>query len=124
MLLVLFGRPGEHEDVIHVGEAEVEFSQDVVHEALERLGGVSQAERHVRELEQAKGCSNGCLRDVVGVAGNLVICFHQVDFGKHGATGELVRVIMDVRDRVTVGDGTLMSVSLYYIQIVCIMRHK
>jgi hypothetical protein len=38
--------------------------------------------------------------------GNLVICFHQVDFGKHGETGELVRVIMDVRDRVTVGDGS------------------
>jgi hypothetical protein len=30
----------------------------------------------------------------------------KADFGKHGATGELVRVIMYVRDRVTVGDGS------------------
>jgi hypothetical protein len=32
MLLVLFERPGEDEDVIQVNEAEVEFPQGVVHE--------------------------------------------------------------------------------------------
>jgi hypothetical protein len=54
MLLMLFGRQGKHENVIHLGETEVEFSQDV-HEALERLGGVSQAERHVRNSNRPKG---------------------------------------------------------------------
>jgi hypothetical protein len=32
---------------------------------------------------------------------------HQVDFGKHGATGEVVRVIVDVTDRVTFGDSSM-----------------
>jgi hypothetical protein len=31
---------------------------------------------------------------------------HQVDFGKHGGTGELVRLIVDVTDRLTVADGS------------------
>jgi hypothetical protein len=52
---VLFRRPGEHEDVIHVGETEVEISQNVVHEALERMGGVSQAESMYGNSNRPKG---------------------------------------------------------------------
>jgi hypothetical protein len=50
MLFVLHERPGEKEDV-QVGETEVESPQNVVHETLERLGGVVQGERHEGELE-------------------------------------------------------------------------
>jgi hypothetical protein len=51
MLLVLLEGPGKDEDVLQVGETEVESPQNVVHEALERLGGAAQAEGHEVELE-------------------------------------------------------------------------
>jgi hypothetical protein len=54
VLLVLLQRPGEDEDV-QVGQAEVESSQNVVHKALKRLGGVVQAEEHEGELEKPNG---------------------------------------------------------------------
>jgi hypothetical protein len=46
MSLVVLERTGENEDIIYVDEAEVESPQNVVHEALKRLGGVAQAEGH------------------------------------------------------------------------------
>jgi hypothetical protein len=42
-------------NVLQVGEEQVEPSQNVVHEALERLGGVAQAERHEEELKRQDG---------------------------------------------------------------------
>jgi hypothetical protein len=51
MSLVLLECPGENEHVIQVREAEVESPQHIVHEALERQGGVSRAEGHERKLE-------------------------------------------------------------------------
>jgi hypothetical protein len=41
LLPELLERPGENQDVVQVGEAEFEYSQNVVHEALERLCGNS-----------------------------------------------------------------------------------
>jgi hypothetical protein len=79
VLLVLLEGPGEDEDVIQVCKAEVESPQHLVHEALERLGGVTQAEGHVRELEKAKGSCDGGLQDVAGMDGYLVVSSHQVD---------------------------------------------
>jgi hypothetical protein len=51
MVLMFLERTGENEDVIQVGESEVESSYSVVHEALESLGGVEQAEGQERKLE-------------------------------------------------------------------------
>jgi hypothetical protein len=51
MLLVLFECPGEVENVVKVGETDVESLQNVVHEGLECLGGDEQAGEHERELE-------------------------------------------------------------------------
>ena len=42
---------GVHENIVKVRKAEVEVPQDVVHEALECLGGVAEAKRHERKLE-------------------------------------------------------------------------
>jgi hypothetical protein len=51
VLFVLFGRPGEDEDVVQIYETEIESPQNVVHEALQRLGGDEQAERHEGEVK-------------------------------------------------------------------------
>jgi hypothetical protein len=61
------------------------------------LGGVAQPEGHEGKLEQAEWSGNCSLLNIIGMDGDLVIRSHQVDFGEDGATGKLVRVIMDVR---------------------------
>jgi hypothetical protein len=80
VLLMLLTAPGENEDVVQVGKAEVESPQHLVHKSLERLGGVTQAEGHERELEKAKGSCDGGLLDVAGMDGELVVRSHQVNF--------------------------------------------
>jgi hypothetical protein len=95
----------EDEDIIQVGEAEVESSLNVVHESLERLGGVAQAEGHERELEKAKWCDDGRLLYIIRMNGDLVVRSHQVDLGEAGRTEKLVGVVMDLTDGVAVGDG-------------------
>jgi hypothetical protein len=51
MLHVFLEWPGEDKNDVQVGESEVESLRNVVHEALEGLGGVAQAEGQKRELE-------------------------------------------------------------------------
>jgi hypothetical protein len=86
VLLVLLGGSGENEDIVQVCEAEVESPQHLVHEPLERLRGVAQAEGHEEKLEKAEVSGYGGLRDIKGMHGNLDICSHQVDFGIEPAT--------------------------------------
>jgi hypothetical protein len=86
MLLVLLGGSRENEDVVQVCEAEVESSQHLVHEPLERLSGVAQPEGHEGKLEKAEGSGYGGLRDIAGMHGNLVIDSHQVEFRIEPAT--------------------------------------
>jgi hypothetical protein len=96
VLLVLLGRLGEDEDIIQVGEAEVESSQNVVHKALKCLCGVAQAKGHEGELKKAKWSGNGHLLYIIRMDGDLVVCSHQVDLGGDGTPEKLVGVIVDI----------------------------
>jgi hypothetical protein len=60
--------------------------QNVVHEALKRLGCFSQAEGHERELEKAKMSGDGRLLDIAGMDGYLVLCSNQIDLGEKATT--------------------------------------
>jgi hypothetical protein len=71
---------------------------------LERLGGVTQAEGHERELEMAEWRGDGGLLYNVRMDGDLVICSHQVDLGENGTAEKLVGVIVDMTDGVAVWD--------------------
>jgi hypothetical protein len=101
---MLFKRPGGDEDV-QVGETEVEFSQNVVYEALECVGGVVQSEGHEGELDLAEWSGDGSFLYIVRMNGNLIVRTHQVDLGEDGTTEKLVRVVMDMTDGIAVGDG-------------------
>jgi hypothetical protein len=92
------------EDVIQVGEAEVESSQNVFCEALEHLGGFAQAKGHEGELEKAKWSGSGSVLYIVGMDGDLVVCCHQVNLGENGTTKKLMGVIVNMTDRITVWD--------------------
>jgi hypothetical protein len=80
VLHVLLGGSGENEDVVQVGEAEVESPQHLVHESVECLGGVMKVEGHEREFKKAKGSCDGGLLDIAGMEVDLVVSSHQVDF--------------------------------------------
>jgi hypothetical protein len=71
--LVLLWCAGVHQDVVNVGEAEVEPSWNIVHESLECLRGVAQAEWHERKFEQPKWCCDGCFLHVVRVHRDLMV---------------------------------------------------
>ena len=73
---------------------------DMVHETLERLDGVFEAEWHPGEFEESEGRCDCCLRDVLCAYGDLVEAFHQVDLREDAASGEVCGEMMDVRDRV------------------------
>jgi hypothetical protein len=104
-LVVFLGGTAEDKDVVYIGETEIQFFEDLIHETLEGLGGVSQAKGLKRDFEKAKRRNNGCLLDVVRMDGNLVVSPHEVDFGKGGAARKAVRVVLYVCDWVPVRNG-------------------
>jgi hypothetical protein len=83
---------GEYENVVQVGETEVESPQDVVHEALEGFGG--------------------SLLYIGWMDGNFVVCSHQIDFGEDRTTEKLVRVVVDMADGIAVGNGACVERSV------------
>ena len=71
------------ENVVNVHEDEGQVAEDVIHEALKRLGGVAKTERHSSKLEEVERGSDGSLRVVIGMNRDEMIGTYQVDFGKH-----------------------------------------
>jgi hypothetical protein len=102
--LVLLERQREDEDIVQAGKAEVASSQNVVHKALKRLGGVEQAEGHEGELEKAEWSGNGRLLYINRMDGDLVVRSHQVDLGEDGTPEMLVGVIVYMTNGVAVWD--------------------
>jgi hypothetical protein len=100
------GRPRENEDVVEVSETEVEAAERVVDKALEGLGGVAEAEGHERKFEKTKMSRNSGFGDIRGMNRNLVVRTNKVDFREKGAPREVVGIVMDMTNGVTVGDST------------------
>ena len=101
-----------HQDVVDVDVHEGKSAHDFVHEALESLCGVPEAEGHGQEREAAEGCRDGRLVDVFGGNRNLVVRSDEVDGAEDlGACDRLVEV-EQIGDRVAVGqcDGIERSV--------------
>jgi hypothetical protein len=76
-----------------------------VHEALKCFRVFAQAEGHEGKLEGTKR-SDGGLLDIAGVDRKSVICSNQSDLGEETATKKLMRVVMDVTDRIAVWNRT------------------
>jgi hypothetical protein len=90
---------------------QIQVFENIVHETLERLGGVSQAKEHIGKSEKAERGGGGCLLDVVGVDGNLVLRPYKVNFGGDAA-GKVVTVVLYVWDWVPVRDGASVGSSV------------
>ena len=94
-----------NQDVVDVGEAEEETTQDFIHESLEGLCRLLQTERHPGVLVQGKECNDGCLRDVRKFYGDLMDGLNEVDPSEDGGAVELRREFLDVGHRVTIHLG-------------------
>ena len=79
---VFFGGRGEDEDVIDVGNAEGEIAEAGVYHPLKGGTSVTKA-KTVVESVSAEGCSDGGLRDVVWMHGDLVVALQDVQFGEY-----------------------------------------
>ena len=91
-----------YQDVVQVHESIRKVSEYAIHEALEGLCRVLQAERHAEELEEAEGGDDGSFLDVLTAHGNLVVPFHHVDLGEDGATRQPFVEGLDVRQGIGV----------------------
>lgn len=77
-----FGGGTGDEDVVEINKNEGKILEDVVHEALECLGGISEAKRHGKVFEKAERGDHRRFGNVGGVNGNLVVTFDEVQLGK------------------------------------------
>ena len=77
------------EEVVYVGEAEGQATEDDVNKSLEGLGRVSQTERHPEIFKQTEGSDYGSLRYVIRMHRYLVESFHEVHAGKDGGASKL-----------------------------------
>ena len=55
MLVVLLGVSAKDNDVVYICKTEIQVFQNLVHETLEGLGGVSQTKGHIGKFESPKG---------------------------------------------------------------------
>jgi hypothetical protein len=104
VLIVFFGGMAEDQNIVQVGKTEIQVFEDVVHETLEGLSGISQTEGHEGEFEQTERSGDSCLLDVIGMSWNLVVGPNPIDFGD-GTARKVMGVILDVRDGVAVRNG-------------------
>ena len=80
---VFFGGRGEDEDVINIGDAEAEITEDGVYHPLKGGTSVAKAKTGVVESVGAEGRGDGGLRDVVWMHGDLVVALQEVQFGEY-----------------------------------------
>ena len=73
---------------------------------------VLQAEGHPGEFEEAEERGYGRLRHIFCSDGNLVITFHQVNFGEEAAPGEACCEVVDVGNVVGVAGGSFIEVAV------------
>ena len=106
---MLLGRGAGNQKVIDIRKTEGQFRQDLINEALESLSGVAESERHAYKLEQTKGRSDSSLANVVGIDRNLVEGPDKVDLGENGGTMEARGEILEMRNRVAIGNSVVVK---------------
>ena len=102
------GRGGD-ENVVQINKTVWEMAKYSVHESLEGLCRVAEAERHPKELEQAEGCDDGSLGDVLGVHGHLEVTLGEVEFTEDVTSMEICRKILDIGEWIAIMLGVVVQ---------------
>ena len=95
------GRGGD-ENVVQINKTVWEMAKYSVHESLEGLCRVAEAERHPKELEQAEGSDDGGFGNMLGIHGNLEIALGQIQLTENSAAMEICRKILDIGEWVAI----------------------
>ena len=85
MLQMLTHGAAANNHIVQVHKDEVEASQDAVHQPLERVPGVPEAERHPKEFEESKRSGDGSLWNITRIHKDLMISLAQVHLAEDGA---------------------------------------
>ena len=65
-----------HQNVVQVDKHKGKTTEEIIHEPLESLGSIAEAERHFGEFKKTERSDNGSLGDIGGGDRNLVVTFH------------------------------------------------
>lgn len=125
VLLVLFRGWTGYEDVVNVREAVRKAAEYFIDKTLERLGGVPETKWHAQVLEESKRGGDGGLGDAIRMHGNLVIGFHQVDFGERGRSMKRCGEIVNMRYGIAVWnrDPIKRTVVPAWSPVTCALRN-
>ena len=78
VVLCLIG--ASYQNVVQIHENAIESAADHVHQSLESLSGIFQAERHAQELIESERRNDSSFWNVRFVDGDLVVASYEVDF--------------------------------------------
>jgi len=102
---VFLGRTAKEKDVVYVCKTEIQAFEDLMHETLEILGGVTKGNAHEAKLKKAESGGDCCLLVVFRVERDLMISTYQVNLRKGGAAGKTMGEVLYVWDWIPVRDG-------------------
>ena len=100
----MFGSiPTRDENVVQVDKCIREMAEDPVHESLERLCRVFQAEWHPEKFVESEGGDDGRLLDILLVHGDLVVPLDHVNLGEDGALCQALDERLNVGKWILIG---------------------
>ena len=110
-----FGIRGEDQEVIHIDE-EPSFgyhvAERVVHESLERGGGIGHPEEHYERLEESSVCGEGAFPLVSVLNSDIVVPPPDVEFSEEFSSLELINEVGDEGEGIGIADGVLVKVPI------------
>ncbi len=101
-----------YEDVVQVAERKIQPTQNLVHESLERLPGIPQAERHTQKLPESEGGDNRRLVNVSLLYWDLIVAFSKIQLSEDSASTQSCGEILNVGQRVGIRCGGQIQAAL------------
>ncbi len=100
---VFLTRRTGHQKIIYIVKAEtLKATQNLIHEPLE---GLSLAEGHAEEFEEAEWSNDGCLGHIIRFHGDLMVCADEVDLAENSGAMQRCREVLYVGNGIAIGDG-------------------
>ena len=94
-----------HQNVVEIDKHKRKTTEEMIHEPLESLSSIAEAKRHFGEFKKTERGDNGSFGNIGGGDRNLVITLHQVQFGENCGAMETGGQVVEVGERIAVGDG-------------------
>ena len=90
------------QNIVDVGDAEGEITEDIIHHALKGGPGISEVEAGVVICLCSKGHGDGGLRNIGWIHGNLIVTLQEVQLREDFCPMKIGRNVGDVGERVMV----------------------